>query len=180
MDAYVFGTHDGDLPSHLIGAGELGNRVRAMARLDGPDHNVYYAIEAPDTAALDSHVSNLTATGTAPTSTILMCGSQPCADLLANGYQPHSLPSHLPPWECVQFLALLLEEGVSPAEELEAARLLLGADGVAAATDGEGRVLIQLGANDTETVAQASDALRASFGDTLSGGHTVTGGLLRA
>jgi hypothetical protein len=185
MDAYVLGQHDGDLPTHLLERGELGNRVRAMATLDGPDHNVFYAIEAPDQNALDTHTASLAEAGTDSQRTMSACLDPDCLPLL--GKDSHVIhPSFIPP--CLYYLFHWLFHPGDPeagtdfvAEGLDKAREILGDDGVAASTDGNGNVLIELGGNDEAKLAEAQAALQAHFGDNLSSGHAVTGaGVVKA
>jgi hypothetical protein len=178
MDAYILGTHEGDLPTHLLEGGEVGNRVRAMAQLDGPDHNVFYAIEGPDQATVDAHVRSIVAAGTTVQHAITPDdGRTNDPEWVMIGV---SHPSHKPPWEYYIFWRLLhygdpVEYTGALAEGLGAARDLVGDDRIAVAINAEGDVLIELCGDDQAALVEAQAALEEHFGDNLPGGHTVTG-----
>lgn len=160
MDAYVLGTHDGELPTHLLGHGD--NRVRAMARLDGPDHNVFYALEVPNAESVDGHVSAIGDAGSIVGRILIIDGN--IAAVVIH-------PSHMPPWERYLFLLLELE---AIEEALAAARDILGEGGVAAAADSQGHILVELGGNDAAALQEAA----ALFGGAA---HAVgAGGIVRS
>ena len=100
MDAYIFGNHDGELPTDLLASAE-GDRVRAMARLDGPTHDVFYALEVGDQDGVSVITEALTKHGLVVSGTHIAATNQ---DKVAMHVVPHITPSHMPPWECYLFL----------------------------------------------------------------------------
>lgn len=166
MDAYVLGKHDGELPTHLLGQGD--NRIRAMARLEGPDHNVFYALEVPDEGSVHPHTTAIADAGTI-IAEILIHNAEVAGFILITIH-----PSHMPPWERYVFLLLELE-----LEELEQALVeageILGPDGVAAAVDGQGRALVELGSNDPAGIEQAMTALGGGAVHAVGAGGIVRG-----
>src|SRR3954452_23982988 len=109
MDVYVFGSHAGDLPTHLVGD-EAGNRIRGMARLEGGEHDAFYAIEAESLDDVARHLESLTSAGT--TVALVL---RPHPDWAKSGpvTLPHiplpPKPMYLPPLELLLFLLLRLE-----------------------------------------------------------------------
>jgi hypothetical protein len=84
----------------------------------------------------------------------------------------------MPPWLVYVFLVL---HGGGDGGGIQAASDVLGSDGVAVAEDQDGNAIIELGANDTESLERATAALRDAYGDSLSDAYAVTGdGLVRA
>ncbi|HVV75947.1 MAG TPA: hypothetical protein VHC43_07910 [Mycobacteriales bacterium] len=165
MDAYVLGTHESDLPTHLLQDGAEGDRVRAIARLNGVDHNAFYAIEAPDAESAELHLEKIKGLGTNVNWWLIHCVAEDCLGLME--IKPFSIlnPSKMPPYD---FYLILTVEQEHVRDEVATARQLLGEDGVAAATDGRGRFLIELGSNDQS----ALDAAVATFGVAT---HAVSG-----
>jgi hypothetical protein len=185
MDAYVLGRSEGDLPTHLFEGGEPGNRVRAMAQLDGPDHNAFYAIEGPDAAAVDQHVQSITAAGSTAAVTITPPdGPAEDPDWVMIGIIVH--PSHMPPW--VYYWLHHIPNPPDPpfesdelANAVRAVRDILGEEGIAAIKGRDGDILIEFGADDQAKLDEARAAFGAHLGDNHSGGHAVTGaGIVKA
>lgn len=171
MDAYVLGTHDGDLPTHLLGRGEEGHRVLVIAPLSGPDHNVLYKIEAPDADGVQHHVERISGVGTLVGRILIRCTSENCFGLIESVKPflilgPHSLPPYL------HYVFQWLEQA-HVRDEVAALVEIFGPEGVAAATDGEGHFLVEYGSDDPDKIT-AGDAV---FSGT---GHAITGEILRA
>jgi hypothetical protein len=87
----------------------------------------------------------------------------------------------MPPFDSILFEAF----EIPPASEsdtgdsqvaaaLDAAAVKLGA-GVAASTDGAGRLLVELGANDPHLLDTVAAEVREAIGGSLTGGLRVTG-----
>jgi deferrochelatase/peroxidase EfeB len=57
-----------------------------------------------------------------------------------------------------------------------AAKAVLGEDGVYAASDGKGHVLVELGSNDQQALTQAAEDLAGAVGDGVSAAHLVSEG----
>ena len=94
MYAYVFGEHGTDLSGalELVGRGEIGDRIRAVAEVVAGDLGSVVAIEAPDMEALDAHVSSLTSSGYTQQSTMMLCTLPDCGpSLLPGGVAPSFL-----------------------------------------------------------------------------------------
>lgn len=177
MDGCVFGRHEGDLPLHLLQEGEPGNRIRAMARLEGPDHNIYYAIEAPDRQAFDSLVANATGAGSIPMYSPDFCIGSVCIPPVTGG-GGGTTPSYLPPWVRIRFLiALAQKEHEKIDEAIVRTKERLGPDSIAFATDGKGMVIIEVGSNDEEPLEAAMRELHDATGTSHTSSHLVTGGI---
>jgi hypothetical protein len=167
MDGYVLGRHTGELPLHLLQEGEPGNRIRAIARVEGPDHDVVYAIEAPDEQALSLHTTSTSTAGTSSTKSLIVCVSLPCQ---AQGGHTNGNPMHMPPWECILFLWLEAEDISEIVGDIKES---LGADSIYTATDGEGHFLVQLGSDDQERVDEAAARLTSAVGAGAGASHRV-------
>jgi hypothetical protein len=181
MDAYLLGRRDGELPTELLGGPE-GNRVRAMAQLDGPEHNVFFAVEGPDQEAIDAHFDAITSGGTQASWKLVIEVLAEDDSLLAKIATGGTHPSHMPPWEMILFLQLEIDEITEAvADAIDAAKDRLGANGVAIGSNGAGGMLIELGSKDPAAVEAAHAALREAIGDGLSAGHAVAGsGIVKA
>lgn len=169
MDAYILGKHDGDLPTHLL-SGPGGNRVRAMARLDGPHHDAFYAIEVDDPDGVTVLTESLSDSGLVISQTHVAAVAD--ENKVAAHIVPYVHPSHMPPWECYAFIHAQWVEQIP--EILAAILAELGDGTVAAAVDSDGNVLIELGSDDEAAVTAAA----AGLADALGGGvavHTVVG-----
>ena len=140
MNAYLFGSHKGNLPVHLLGKGAPGNRIRAMAELDGPDHSIFVAFEVPDINAANQHVMSLSTSGVDPGPVVPMCGSETCLQLLMDIVE--SVVADLDGFLLYLYLRLVVTGRVEILRELVKE---LGSDRVRAITDGAGTVIIEIG-----------------------------------
>jgi hypothetical protein len=169
---------DGDLPTDLLNEGEPGHRIRAMARLDGPTHDTYIAIEAPDEDSARTLIDKLIEIGVVVNWQLIACLDQPCLVIIG---EERLGGSSLPPLDHILF-EVFEAEGI--AEALDEAEQALSQDGrsgphVAASTDGRGQVMVELGSADPELLENVAARLREQAGQS-SGGHRVTGdGLLK-
>jgi len=149
MDAYVFGTHEGDLPTHVLGAAGSG-RVRVMGQLEGAPHTVFVGIEGESHDALDEADAAVRGSGVADAVSF-----RPDPNASAALPLIIHMPAKIPPW--LRIIIIFLE-----AEAIEAAILAgheaLGPDGIAVATDGQGRYLVELGGDDAAAVELAAAA----------------------
>lgn len=153
MDAYVLGTHKGDLPTHLLGDAGSG-RVRAMGALEGAPHSIYVAVEGDTREALEDAVAIVTGAGIeAEVGLTLNPEAADSGNIIINLIH---IPSRMPPWELLLFLWL---EGELFADAIETAVEHLGPEGVAVASDGKGKVLIELGGNNAAKVEAAAAAI---------------------
>jgi hypothetical protein len=175
MDAYVLGAHEGDLPTGLLTAGEPGNRIRVMARLEGDSHDVYYAIEAPDAAAIEALVQSIVGSGTVIHKR--MTASEDDQIKRALDGVPHG-PSWLVFNPIFKFLWFEAEDII------EAAHLAIdriGGDRIAAAIDGDGHILVEFGHDDEALLDEVIAGFVAATEGTTTGSHQVSAaGLLRA
>ncbi len=130
-----------------------------MARLEGPEHNAFFAIEAPDSETVELQIEKLRGFGTNIDWWLIRCVSENCFG--AFEIKPFIIlnPSKLPPFA---YYLLLKLEGEHIREEVRVAREHLGQDGVAAATDGKGRFLVELASNDEQALDAAVNALAAA------------------
>ena len=152
MDAYVLGTHEGDLPTSLVGAGDEGNRIRAAAKLQGADQNVFYALQVESADDVQPHVDAIIASGTSPIA-ILTAGSEAATLLIV----PHH-PAYLPPGLWTAFVHVV-GEGADRA--VEVLLELLGEERVAAARLDDGSVLVEATGDDRDELADAIDRATA-------------------
>ena len=155
MNAYLFGRHEGELPLHLLEGGEEGNRIRALAQLEGPEHTIFAAIELPDGASASQHVESLTTSGVDPGPLTLQCGSESCWDLLMKIMSRVADPIG---WEIYLYLRLIVTGRVeiyaSLVEEL-------GPEAVRAVTDGNGVVIMEVAANNRDELEQIEKRVAA-------------------
>ncbi|MDQ1694762.1 MAG: hypothetical protein QOJ03_115 [Frankiaceae bacterium] len=164
MDAYVFGQHDGDLPTHLVGQGIEGNRIRAMAALQGDDHNIFYALEVESLEDLDRHIGQLTEAGSAAVITLV-----PDFDAIASGpihvppLPPPPTPAWIPPYPWLVFVITSVEDVVGLVVKL---REQLGDDAVAVWQAADGRYLIEAGAAERSALESAFDEISGTGGMT--------------
>lgn len=144
MYAYLFGEHGTDLSSaiEMIGQGEEGDRIRAVAEVTVGDFGSVIAIEAPHMEALDTHVMRLTSSGYSQQSTMMLCVAPTCSFSLPGGV----MPSYLLAYPVMAFVLVDLTWPLESWPELQS-------PGVAAGGEAGGRrVLLELGAEDVETI----------------------------
>jgi hypothetical protein len=153
--AYVLGNHSGEAPPGSLVKGEPGNRIRAVAGLEGGPHNVLYHFEAPDLAGLQTHSSTVTQAGTTVMESYTVCVFKDCVTL---NPQPPIQPMGMPPYDIYIFGVVEAEGRLSVLEEI---RVELDVD-VAAANDGHGHFVIELGAADRSKLEQALSRLTAA------------------
>jgi len=147
MYAYVFGEHGSDVSAaiELVGQGEEGDRIRAVAEVTIGEFGSVVAIEAPDMKALDSHVSALSTSGTyTQSSGLVLCAIPDCAPLPT--LPVTVMPAYLPPYEAMAFVIVKLS---GPPETWPDMRSTAFASGVEA---GGRRALLEFGADDVETI----------------------------
>lgn len=163
MDAYVLGTHTGDLPTHILGDAGSG-RVRAMSQLEGAPHSIFAAVEGDSPEALEDALAAVRGAGVADAVALTL---NPEADdvgtIIINLIH---VPARIPPWELLVFVYL---EAELILETLEAAVEALGAENVAVASDGQGRVLIELGGPNASAVQATADALAGAHKNAVVG-----------
>jgi hypothetical protein len=145
MYAYVFGEHGTELSGALemVGRGEEGDRIRAVAEVTFGDFGSVVAIEGPHMEALDAHVASLTSTGYTQQSAMLLCTLPPCHTLpLPSGV----MPSYNMPAPAMAFVLVELTRPVEAWPELRSPQVAAGAEA------GGRRVLLELCADDLETI----------------------------
>lgn len=150
MDAYVLGTHEGELPTHLLGPAGSG-RVRAMAAVEGSPHTIYIAVDGDTEEALGEAlavVDNSSLHGA-----IHLVASEVASRHGVFVSTVHGT-SHMPPVECIIFLFI---EAESIEDAFLAALDALGPEGVAVAADGRGGFVVELGGDDPAAVEAAAE-----------------------
>lgn len=158
MNAYFFGRHDGDLPTHLLRNPGDEHGIFAMAPLTGDTHTVYYAASIPESASPGDIVGTVEGAGSSVEEVIIACVSETCLALIMAVLEivgPCRIPG---PPEWVVFLIL---EGRERLSHLEHAVEQLGHANVAAAYDGDGRFLVELASDDEALL----DDVVQSFGN---------------
>lgn len=148
MYAYLFGEHGSDVSAalELVGQGEEGDRIRAVAEVTIGDFGSVIAIEAPDMRALDGHVFAVTGgSGTyTQSSALMLCTIPDCAPLPTG---PGSVfPAFLPPYEVMAFVVLQLSGRPEEWPEMRSSGFAVGVEA------GGRRALLELGADDVETI----------------------------
>lgn len=156
MNAYLFGRHTGDLPLHLLENGEKGNRIRAIAELDGPDHTIFVAFDVPDLDAANQHVESLTTSSVDPGPLTPMCGSETCLELLMAIVE--SFVAELEGFLLYLYLRLVVHGRVEILRDLVEE---LGSHRVRAITDGNGTVIIEIGSHDRAELEQVAKRVLA-------------------
>jgi hypothetical protein len=161
MDAYVFARHDGDLPTHLVGNGEPGNRIRAMARLNEGEHDVFYALELESHDDLDRHVGALQDAGSTPSLVLRPDNSWAAVDLKIPPLPQPPTPMWLPPFP---FLCLIVADVDDVGRAVETLVEHLGPEGIAIWRGEDGDYLIEVGADDRDRLEAAIGAASESEG----------------
>lgn len=172
MDAYVLGTHEGGLPTHLLGDAGRG-RVRAMGSLEGSPHSIYVAVDGDSPEAIADALSAVNDAIDAVALTL-----NPETDgggtVAALPFVIH-MPSRIPPPDEVVFIYV---EADGIGEALQVVVDTLGPDGVAVAGDGEGRFIVELGGSSSAAVESAAAAFAERHGGAVVA--RVSGGLAYA
>jgi hypothetical protein len=155
MDAYVFGRHDGDLPTHLVGNGEPGNRIRAMARLNEGEHDVFYALEVGSIEDLERHVGDLQSAGSTPSVVLRPDGGWSAVDLKIPPLPQPPVPMWMPPYPV---LCLIIAEIDDVGRAVETLVEHLGPEGIAIWRGENGDYLVEAGADDRQKLEAALQA----------------------
>jgi hypothetical protein len=177
LHTYLLGRHHGDLPTHLVGTEMDGHEVFAMAELDGPDHSVFVGLKRIGAAAGSVEPGARPMSGTLSTSgdpisevvVFVQCLRDDCLGLLPE--LPIS-PCYLPGWDVIVFVIIFAEH---LRDALPRARQHIGDGAVAAATDGGGRFLVELAANDRGSLEQALAELASLEGVDMRAAHWADG-----
>ena len=170
MNAYFFGRHEGDLPVHLLGAGEHG--LFAMATIEGDQHTVYYAASIPESGTVDDVVGTVEQTGSDITTILIACVSENCMKMvkaILGVLGPCKIPG---PPEWVVFLIL---EGREELNHLEEALERLGHGNVAAAYDGDGKFLVELASDDADLLEDVVSSFAELPQHRLTSTHRLRG-----
>ena len=169
MDYYVFGTHEGAVPAHLIGTGQDGHRIRAVAPLTGGEHDIFYAVQAPHQEAFEEYLGTITDAGTTPTVTLPVCEDLSCLKLLFTLLQRLSW---MPPYECLLFVVVIADGVLEVLGQLVDE---LGEERVAAVTDGQGRFLVEIGGDDWDALERAHQLIAAAPNVRSTTAHRASG-----
>ena len=173
MDAYVLGSHPGELPTHLLSA-EPGNRIRAVARLEDGEYDVFYALETGSEEDVERHLSAIREAGTNP----LVIWHTHGSGAAARGPipWPKPLPPPQPSWLPPRpWLLFLLAEIADVIIFIESLRERFGVDLVAGFLAPDGRYLIEVAANDRTEIAAALTELAPLAGVTNDVAHYAAG-----
>jgi hypothetical protein len=147
MQAYVFGRHDGEPPTHLVGQTFGGVTVQSMTALEGVDHTLFTKLHVDNPAALSTPMSGEDPVGDIVNDAmvILGCHSPDCSDLIANIESRISFIGREHAYFC-----FILCDVVGALDHLPEHERDLGTDRIAAATDGNGRVVIEIAGDDPD------------------------------
>lgn len=153
MNVYLLGSHDGELPTHLLRDAESEHGIFAMGRLSGDQHTMYYAASVADSASVGDVVGTVEGAGSSVATIIVQCVSETCLGLIL-WLLGVITPCHVPgPPEWVVFLVL---RGREELRHLEHALERLGRGHVAAAYDGDGTFLVELAADDRDLLDEVA------------------------
>ena len=159
MDAYVLGSHPGELPTHLLSA-EPGNRIRAVARLEDGEYDVFYALETQSEEDVERHLAAIREAGTDPLVVWHTHGSGAVALGPIPWPKPLPPPPPAPAWvpPCDWYLFLVAKVG-DVLGLVEALRHRFGPENVAVVQGPDGRHLLEVGSKDRDELATALDEL---------------------
>lgn len=152
MDAYVLSRFDGDL-NEVVGMTVEGARVRAAARLDGPEHNAFFALEGDKEQSLMS-LSRAMPTSNGDPLPMVSCFDQPCLEWV------DGVLSRISWFDGFEFYVFLLIELDEPLGYISVLVEDFGEERVAAISDGSGKVLIEIGAHSLEEVRPHLERIR--------------------
>jgi hypothetical protein len=172
LNAYVLGTHEGELPTHVLGAAGSGS-VRAMGRLEGSPHTVFVALEGDTPAAIEEAIAAVSAAGVAAKVSLTLNPDGPQVATLIPGII--HWPSRFPPYKFVIFI-YVEADGIDAA--FNGAVADLGSDHVSVAGEGDGRFLVELVGDNAEAVEAAAAAFATHHPGSVVG--RVAGGLSHA
>jgi hypothetical protein len=167
VNAYVFGTHSGDLPADLVDRHSPGDGVRAVVRLRDGEHDILYAVEAPDDDRLSEHIAAVSDAGTQGL-VVLQEGSW-AANLLPP--LPAPRPMWLPPSEALMFVLVTVEDVSEFVTRLVES---LGLTSVATWPTTDGRWLVEAVSDDADELAAAFDEANVATKPTDSLTHVAS------
>lgn len=172
MNAYFFGRHSGDLPTHLLRNPGDEHGIFAIAPLTGGTHDVYYAASIPESASPGDIVGTVEGAGTTVEEVIVECVSDTCLALVMAILEIAG-PCRIPgPPEWVVFLIL---EGRERLTHLQHAVEQLGAANVAAAYNGDGRFLVELASDDQAVLDEVVRSFENLPGHRVTSTHRLRG-----
>ena len=151
MQAYVFGRHTGEPPLHLVGTTHDGVTVQAMTALEGAEHTLFTKLHVENAAVLseprsvDDPVGQIIDDATIT----LGCTSPDCNDLIGNIVSRVAFIGTGHP-----YFAFILCQADGALDHLLAYERQLGPNRIAAATDGKGRVIVEIAGDDPDELAE--------------------------
>lgn len=151
MQAYVFGRHTGEPPLHLVGTTHDGVTVQAMTALEGAEHTLFTKLHVENAAVLseprsvDDPIGQIVDDATIT----LGCTSPDCDGLIGDIVSRVAFigTGH-------SYFAFMLCHADGPLDHLRDYEKLVGPNRIAAATDGKGRVILELAGDDPEELAE--------------------------
>lgn len=158
MQAYVFGRHTGEPPTHLVGKTYGGVTVQSMTALEGAEHTLFTKLHLPSAQALSTPMSSDDPVGDIVNDAyvILGCHSPDCMDVIANIEGRISFIGGSHPYFC-----FILCDVADVLDHLPEYEQQLGPDRIAAATDGNGNVIVEIAGDDLDelraTAARITD-----------------------
>ncbi|MBV9097558.1 MAG: hypothetical protein JO079_05845 [Frankiaceae bacterium] len=147
MQAYVFGNHTGEPPTHLVGNSYDGVTVQSMTALEGAERTLFtklhldneQVLSAPRSA--DDPVTDLVTDA----QVIVGCHSPDCLDKLGNIESRVAFIGIGKEYYC-----FIVGKADDALKHLPIHAEQLGPDRIAAATDGKGNVLVELAGDDLD------------------------------
>lgn len=155
MQAYVFGTHSGEAPTHLVGQTYGAVTVQSMTALEGAEHTLFTKLHLADPLALSQPMSGEDPVGDIVNDArvILGCTSPDCTDVVGNIESRISFIGGPHRYFCFILCDIGDRLDHLPDHERE-----LGPDRIAAATDGNGNAIIEIAGDDPdELCARAAE-----------------------
>lgn len=167
MDAYVLGSHSGELPTHLVSA-NTGNRIRAVARLEGGQHDIFYALEVDSVDDFDRHVRDIEGAGTRIAVVLNPHGGNvQMGPIPLPIPPPPPTPSWIPPCEWAMFVFATVEDIVGLIEKL---RERFGVEYVAGLRVGN-QYILEVGAEERDSLETALAGLSPADAHFANGVH---------
>lgn len=150
MQAYVFGRHSGEPPTHLVGKTYGGVTVQSMTALEGAEHTLFTKLHVENPQLLSAPMSTHDPVGTLveDAEVILGCHSPDCMDVIGHIQSRISFIGGAHPFFC--FMLCDVADALDHLPDFERE---LGPDRIAAATDGNGAVIVEIAGDDPDELA---------------------------
>lgn len=150
MQAYVFGNHTGEPPTHLVGQTFGGVTVQSMSPLEGAERTLFTKLHVDNPQTLEQTRSSDDPVGglVNDAQVILGCHTPDCSDLVGNIESRISYVGREH-----RYAHFILCDATDALDHLPDYERELGPDRMAAATDGKGHVVIEITGDDPDELS---------------------------